>query len=74
MRYMATIYISDVLDQVAATVAVQGWEGQFGPPEDVYTTTVVWPGIGEDDTLRWLITALSELLQDSRTATKGRVS
>jgi len=54
MRYMATIYASDVMDQVAVTIEVQGWESQFGPPEVVYQTTLVRQGVGEADALNWL--------------------
>lgn len=54
MRYMATIYASDVMDQIAVTIEVQGWESQFGPPETVWSDTLVWAGKGEDDALSWL--------------------
>lgn len=64
MRYMATIYVSDVMDVVAATVEVQGWEAQYGPPETIYSTTVVCPGVGETDVSRWLTRALAALSQD----------
>jgi hypothetical protein len=74
MRYMATIYISDVLEVCAGTIEVQGWEQQFGAPEQVYAKTVVWQGVGDDNPQTWLETALSEMLQESRATTRGRVS
>jgi len=58
MRYMATIYVSDVMDQVALTVEIQGWPSQFGAPEDVLRATYVWPGVGEADPVGWLSRAL----------------
>lgn len=64
MRYMATIYISDVLDQVAATLEVQGWAQQYGAPETVYEKTFVWPGYGDDAPVRWLQRFLSEMVED----------
>jgi len=64
MRYMATIYVSDVMDVVAATVEVQGWVEQWGPPETLWSTTVVLPGVGETDVPRWLARAFQALSQD----------
>jgi len=58
MRYMASIYVSDVLDLVAATVELQGWTGQWGPPEIVYEKTFQFPGIGADVPHEWLARAL----------------
>lgn len=58
MRYMATIYVSDVMEQVALTAEIQGWSEQYGPPETVWQKTYVWDGVGEDDPLRWLARAL----------------
>jgi hypothetical protein len=58
MRYMSTIYVSDVMDQVALTVEVQAWEGGFGAPETVYRETLVWPGIGETVPPQWLARVL----------------
>ena len=54
MRYMATIYVSDVLDQVALTLEIQGWAEQWGPPEEMARHTLVFPGIGESDPAGWL--------------------
>lgn len=70
MRYMATIYISDVLDQVAATLEVQGWSAQYGPPETVCEKTFVWPGYGDDDPIGWLQRFLSRMVQDVTTAAR----
>jgi hypothetical protein len=64
MRYMATIYVSDVMDVVASTIEIQGWTEQYGPPECVYSNTVVLPGVGEDDPRRWLARALLRLHLD----------
>jgi len=64
MRYMATIYVSDVLDQVAGTIEVQGWEAQYGPPETVYEHTWVRQGYGELDVPKWLYRALIALIAD----------
>lgn len=64
MRYMATIYVSDVLDSVAGTIEVQGWEAQYGPPETVYEHTWVRQGYGELDVPRWLYRALIALIAD----------
>ena len=61
---MATIYISDVLDQVAATLEVQGWSAHYGPPETVYEKTFVWPGYGDDDPVGWLQRFLSRMVED----------
>jgi hypothetical protein len=77
MRYMASIYISDVMDQIAATIEVQGWEAQYGPPEVVYQDTVITPGYGDDDASRWLHRALEVVSQTVNTrplgAERGRV-
>jgi len=67
MRYMATIYISDVMESVAATLEVQGWTQQFGPPETVLVKTFVWPGVGESDARFWLQGALRRCIEDMRT-------
>lgn len=61
---MATIYISDVMDSVAATLEVQGWEQQFGPPDTVLSKTFVWPGVGEPDATFWLQGALRRCISD----------
>jgi len=58
MRYMASIYVSDVLDLVAATVTVEGWEESYGPPERAGEWTCTWPGLGEVDPGEWLGRAL----------------
>jgi len=58
MRYMATIYVSDVMESVALTVEVQEWEQQFGPPETSVRATYVWPGVGADNAVEWLARAL----------------
>lgn len=72
MRYMATIYVSDVMDLVASTLELHGWPEQYGPPELVCQTTVVQPGIGETDPARWLSRALIALAEDvARTASEG---
>lgn len=67
---MATIYISDVLDQVAATLEVQGWSRHFGPPEPMLEKTFVWPGYGDDDPVGWLQRFLSRMVEDMTTAHK----
>ena len=64
MRYMATIYLSDVLDQVAATLEVQGWSAQYGPPETMCEKTFVWPGYGDDDPVSWLQRFLSRMVEE----------
>lgn len=74
MRYMATIYLSDVMDQVAMTLEVQGWYSQFGPPEVMCQRTLVWPGIGESDPLEWTARALFLASQDITTPPSGRVT
>jgi len=71
MRYMASIYVSDVMDQVALTVEVQGWSEQYGPPEVVYQKTLVWPGIGEDDPCQWAARALTEAASTMSAASSG---
>lgn len=70
MRYMATIYLSDVMDQVAATLEVQGWSRQYGPPETVYEKTFVWPGYGDNEPIQWLQRFLSSIVQDMTTAAR----
>jgi len=66
MRYMATMYVSDVMEQIALTVEVQGWTEQYGPPETVCQHTMVWDGIGETDADEWLSKALEEALRQMR--------
>lgn len=68
MRYMASIYVSDVMDQIAATIEVQGWEEQYGPPEVQYQDTIITPGYGDYDATRWLQRAL-EVLSSHMNAT-----
>lgn len=69
---MATIYISDVMDQVAATLEVQGWSATYGPPETMCEKTFVWPGYGDDDPVGWLQRFLSRMVEDMTTAQNGR--
>jgi len=66
MRYMASIYFSDVLDLVACTVEIHEWSEQYGPPEVVYQETHQWPGLGLTGGPRWLERALIELCADMR--------
>lgn len=61
---MATLYVSDVMDVVAATVEIQGWTEQYGPPETIYQRTLVVVGVGESDPRRWLARALDTLSRD----------
>lgn len=61
---MASIYVSDVMDQVALTAEIQGWSEQGGPPDIQWQATYVWPGIGEDDALRWAERALKLMCQE----------
>lgn len=68
MRYMATVYVSDVMDQVAATVEIQGWSAQYGPPETIYEKTHIWPGLGIDDASMWLRVALRAIAGEMVTA------
>lgn len=74
MRYMATIYISDVMESVAATLEVQGWQEQFGAPDTVLSKTFVWPGVGESDARFWLQGALRRCIQDMTPAPESRVT
>jgi hypothetical protein len=68
MRYMMSIYTSDVMDLVAATVEIHGWTEQVGPPDIVYAKTYTWPGLGESDPLKWATTSLANLSHDMRKA------
>lgn len=72
MRFMASLYVSDVMDQIACTVEVQGWYSQFGPPEVMCQRTVVMPGIGETDPLEWTSRALTAVALDLTTPVQGR--
>lgn len=67
MRYMASIYISDVMESVAATLEIQGWTEQFGPPDIVMQKTFVWPGVGETNERFWLQGALRRCIEDMST-------
>jgi len=58
MRYMATIYVSDVMESVALTVEVQEWAEQYGAPETSLRATYVWPGVGAGSPREWLGMAL----------------
>lgn len=58
MRYMASIYVSDVMDLIALTVEIQGWTEDYGPPELVYQKTLTYPGVGADLPHEWLARAL----------------
>ena len=69
MRYMSSIYISDVMDQVALTVELQAWSDQFGPPEVIYQKTLVWPGVGATEPTEWLGRALFLASQELTTPT-----
>jgi hypothetical protein len=73
MRYMATLYVSDVMDQVAATVELLAWEEMYGPPETVYEMTHTWPGLGLDDPRAWLLAALRGICADMSKAASRRV-
>lgn len=72
MRYMATIYVSDIMDDVALTAEVQGWFSQFGAPEMMCQRTLVWPGIGENDPLEWLARALFMAAEELTKPAPGR--
>jgi len=58
MRYMATIYISDVMDLVALTLELQAWQADYGPPELVGSHTFTWRGVGATEPNEWLARAL----------------
>lgn len=64
MRYMATVYVSDVMDQIAVTLEVMGWPEMYGAPETVYELTTAWPGLGVDNPQEWLLRALRGLCAD----------
>jgi hypothetical protein len=64
MRYMASIYVSDVMDQIAATIEIQAWQEQYGPPETTYQRTVITPGFGDYSPTRWLQRALDVISTD----------
>lgn len=64
MRYMATIYVSDILTDVACTLEVQAWEDMYGAPETVLQHTFVWAGVGDDDAGQWLERGCRRLLRD----------
>jgi len=71
---MATLYVSDVLEQIALTVEVQGWEQQFGPPETVCQRTLVWDGVGEIRPEEWLARVLFLAAEELTTPAESRVS
>jgi hypothetical protein len=72
MRYMATIYVSDVMDQVAMTVDLEAWEAQYGPPEPALRATYVFPGVGDSDPAQWLLRALARAAAEmSKAAREG---
>lgn len=73
MRYMASIYISDVMDLVALTLEVNAWEADYGPPETVAQHTYTWAGVGSDDPVQWLQRAL-RLACDDLTPPPRRVT
>jgi hypothetical protein len=63
MRYSATIYANDVMDQVVLSVAVwadDGWGDR--PTLDVKVSTQV-PGVGESDATEWLKDALIAVIE-----------
>lgn len=64
MRYMASIYVSDVMDMVALSVELQQWSEMYGPPELCWQHTLSWPGVGSDDPVQWLRLALRAVLTD----------
>lgn len=74
MRYMATIYVSDVMESVAMTVEVQGWAQQYGSPEDLLRATYVWEGVGADDPVEWLARALFLASEEMSKPARGRVN
>jgi len=75
---MATIYVSDVMDQVALTVEVQEWATQFGAPETSLRATYVWPGVGAGSPREWLGMALflasEEISKPARRRDAGRAA
>jgi len=74
MRYMATIYVSDVMESVALTVEVQEWSEQYGPPEATMRATYVWAGVGANDPLEWLARALFLAAEEVSKPAPGRVT
>jgi hypothetical protein len=71
MRYMASIYVSDVMDLIALTVEIQQWDEMYGPPELAYQKTYQWPGLGRQEPRAWLLDAVRNLHVDM-TAPPGR--
>ncbi len=71
MRFMASIYVSDVLDLIALTAEVHAWEKDYGPPEIALQKTLTWPGIGVSDASEWLARALFLASEGVSTARLG---
>jgi len=75
MRYMATIYVSDVMDLVALTLELQGWREDYGPPDVLGTYTFTWKGVGETDPQEWVCRALflasEEMSRPPREGSRG---
>lgn len=65
MLYVATMYASDVMNQVHAHVSVRGYpHGATEPSSIVFECTTTFPGTGESDPREWLRDALVGCLED----------
>jgi len=65
MLYVATLYASDVMDQVHAHLAVRAYpQGSIEPSSIVFECTTTFPGTGELDPREWIRDALVGCLED----------
>lgn len=63
MRYTASIYVNDVMDQVVVCARVFGDPGGWGPTELRLESVSQFSGEGQDDPGEWLKDACIQLIE-----------
>lgn len=72
MRYVAKIYVLDVMDQVAVSGYVYDADPLTDPDHTPYEFTFSSNGKGLDDPISWLVWHVYEALQAQTSPPRGR--
>lgn len=60
---MLTAHATDIMDQVHVTLRLSQWDGMGGAPDECLELSSTYPGVGENDSHRWLRDALVQMLE-----------
>lgn len=72
MRYVAKIYVTDVMDQVVVSGYVFDADSQSNPDHETVEFTYQEAGVGLDDPMAWLLNSLYRCLVSQQSP--GRVA